>query len=100
MATTSDPAYVRAHPDSTMPSSARIGASLTTSSCRLRRQSEEDIRDLFIPNFYFGCEADDRTTAYAFNDRLNHMGVKLKAFFSSDIGHWDVPDMTHVLSDA
>jgi hypothetical protein len=63
-------------------------------------KSESDIRDLFIPNFYFGCEADDRTVAYAFNDKLNHMGAKLKAFFSSDIGHWDVPDMTHVLSDA
>ena len=53
-----------------------------------------------MPNFYFGCEADDRTTAYAFNDRLNHMGAKLKALFSSDIGHWDVPDMTKVLTDA
>jgi hypothetical protein len=28
------------------------------------------------------------------------MGAKLKAFFSSDIGHWDVPDLTKVLTDA
>src|SRR3954447_12546034 len=26
----------------------------------------EDIRDLFVPNFYFGCEADDRTASFAF----------------------------------
>lgn len=62
--------------------------------------SKQDIHDLFVPNFYFGCEADDRTTAYAFNDRLNARGAKLKAFFSSDIGHWDVPDLTKVLTDA
>ena len=53
-----------------------------------------------MPNFYFGCEADDRMTAVAFDSRLNHMGAKLKAVFSSDIGHWDVPDMTRVLADA
>ncbi len=39
-------------------------------------------------------------TALAFDTKLNHFGVKLKAVFSSDIGHWDVPDMTKVLADA
>ena len=39
-------------------------------------------------------------TALAFDTKLNRFGVKLKAIFSSDIGHWDVPDMTKVLSDA
>ena len=24
---------------------------------------KEDIRDLFVPNFYFGCEADDPTSS-------------------------------------
>jgi predicted TIM-barrel fold metal-dependent hydrolase len=93
------PGYIRAHPD-------LYNAKLSEDRSRLDDfaacgiASEQDIHDLFVPNFYFGCEADDRTTAYAFNDRLNHMGAKLKAFFSSDIGHWDVPDMTRVLADA
>ena len=30
-------------------------------------EQPEDIRDLFIPNFYFGCEADDPVNAWAFN---------------------------------
>ena len=63
-------------------------------------KSGKDIRDQFATNFYFGAEADDAMTAIAFNDKLNHFGVKLKAVFSSDIGHWDVPDMTKVLHEA
>ena len=63
-------------------------------------KSGKDIRDQFATNFYFGAEADDAMTAIAFNDKLNHLGVKLKAVFSSDIGHWDVPDMTKVLHEA
>ena len=62
--------------------------------------SEEDIRDLFIPNFYFGCEADDRMNAVGFNSELNHFDVKLKALFSSDIGHWDVPDIRLPVAEA
>jgi predicted TIM-barrel fold metal-dependent hydrolase len=61
---------------------------------------EEDIRDLFVPNFYFGCEADDRMNAVAFNPALNHFDVKLKALFSSDIGHWDVPDIRYPVAEA
>jgi predicted TIM-barrel fold metal-dependent hydrolase len=60
----------------------------------------EDIRDLFVPNFYFGCEADDPMNAAAFNTRMNPFGAKLKAIFSSDIGHWDVPDMREVVEEA
>ena len=60
----------------------------------------EDIRDLFVPNFYFGCEADDPMNALAFHTQLNKFGVRLKAIFSSDIGHWDVPDMTEVVQEA
>lgn len=59
----------------------------------------EDIRDRFVPNFYFGAEADDPTVAYAFNDKANPLGVRLNAFWASDSGHWDVPDLTHVLAD-
>lgn len=60
----------------------------------------EDIYDRFIPNFYFGCEADDKTISHAFDGRANHMGAKLKAIFSSDVSHWDVPDMTETLAEA
>ncbi len=60
----------------------------------------EDIRDVFVNNFYFGCEADDPTNAWAFNSKVNPLGARLQAIFSSDIGHWDVPDMTEVLEEA
>ncbi len=63
-------------------------------------ESIEDIRDQFQPNFYFGCEADDPQTALAFDRRLNPLQVTLKAMFGSDIGHWDVPDMSTVLGEA
>jgi len=63
-------------------------------------ESAEDIRDLFVPRFYFGCEADDPAVAWAFDRRTNPMGVQLRAMFSSDMGHWDVPDMTEVLGEA
>lgn len=63
-------------------------------------ETEEGVRDLFVPNFYFGCEADDRMNACAFNAKLNHFDVKLKALYSSDIGHWDVPNIRGVVSEA
>jgi hypothetical protein len=31
---------------------------------------------------------------------LNPFGSRLKAVFSSDVGHWDVPDMNEVLAEA
>ncbi|MBT3532757.1 MAG: amidohydrolase family protein [Rhodospirillaceae bacterium] len=60
----------------------------------------EDIRRIFDRNFYFGSEADDRMTAVAFDTKLNHYGAKLNAVLGSDIGHWDVPDMTKVMVEA
>ena len=60
----------------------------------------EDIRDLFVPNFYFGCEADDPLVAWAFNGRTNPLGARLRAMMGSDISHWDVPDMTEPVADA
>ena len=56
--------------------------------------------DLFIEPYYFGCEADDPMNAWAFNTKVNPMGARLKAVFSSDIGHWDVPDMREVVEEA
>jgi predicted TIM-barrel fold metal-dependent hydrolase len=63
------------------------------------RQAEQ-IRDLFAPRFFFGCEADDPLATWAFNTKVNPFGAKLGAMFSSDIGHWDVPDMATVLPEA
>src|SRR5262249_54047874 len=50
--------------------------------------------------FYFGCEAEDRITAIAFNPKLNHFGATMQAIFSSDVGHFDVRDLTKVLANA
>jgi hypothetical protein len=66
--------------------------------CHIERA--EDIRDLFVPRFYFGCEADDPINAWAFHDRSNPMRARLNALFSSDIGHFDVPDMAEVVPEA
>jgi len=66
--------------------------------CKIERK--EDIRELFVPRFYFGCEADDPVNAWAFNQRANPMGSRLNALFSSDIGHFDVPDMADVVPEA
>lgn len=62
-------------------------------------ESIEDIKAKFVPNFYFGAEADDPTMAFAFNDKANPLNTKLNAFWASDSGHWDVPDLTQVLAD-
>lgn len=62
--------------------------------------SSEEIRDVFLRNFRFGCEADDPLNAMAFDARVNPLGARLRAIFSSDIGHWDVPDMSEVLEEA
>ncbi len=62
--------------------------------------SGKDISDLFVNNFYFGCEADDSMNYTAFNRRANKFGVELKAMFSSDLGHWDVVDFGAVLEEA
>lgn len=63
-------------------------------------QRVEDIRDVFRRSFFFGCEADDPTNAAAFDARRNPMNARLNAIFSSDIGHWDVPDNRAVLAEA
>jgi len=68
------------------------------SACHIERP--EDLRDLFVNNFYFGCEADDRMNAWAFNRRSNPFGARLQALFGSDIGHFDVQNMAGVVPEA
>lgn len=60
----------------------------------------EDIKARWVDNFFFGSEADDRTVAHAFNEKANPLGVKINAIYSSDVGHWDVPDLTEVLAES
>ena len=59
--------------------------------------SKDDVRAVFSDNFYFGCEADDRATMWAFDPR---MGVRLRPVFSSDFTHFDVPDFAEVIPEA
>ena len=66
--------------------------------CEITRK--EDFKDLYVKRYYFGCEADDPINAWAFNKKALPMGARLNAFFSSDIGHFDVPDMTGVVPEA
>jgi predicted TIM-barrel fold metal-dependent hydrolase len=63
-------------------------------------RSAEDIRDTFVNQFYFGCEGDDPLNAMAFNARGIPFDAMLKALYGSDIGHWDVPDMSEIVEEA
>jgi predicted TIM-barrel fold metal-dependent hydrolase len=56
-----------------------------------------ELTALFRDRNFFGCEADDRTIAWAFDQRV---GMGLKPVFSSDIGHFDVTEMAEVLVEA
>jgi predicted TIM-barrel fold metal-dependent hydrolase len=62
-------------------------------------ETAEELSRQFVDAFYFGCEGEDRATVMAFDRRLNHFGVQLNALFSSDLGHWDVPDMSRVMTE-
>ena len=66
-------------------------------ACKITRK--EDWIDLYARPFYFGCEADDRMNAVAFG-KVNPFGARINAIFSSDVGHFDVPDMRMVLPEA
>jgi predicted TIM-barrel fold metal-dependent hydrolase len=68
------------------------------SECGITRA--EDIRELFVPRFWFGCEGDDRLNAWAFAAKLNPFGARLNAMLGSDLGHFDVTDMRDVLAEA
>jgi predicted TIM-barrel fold metal-dependent hydrolase len=65
--------------------------------CEIRRK--EDWVQLYAKPFYFGCEADDRMNVTAFG-RANPFRARINAIFSSDIGHFDVPDMLQPLPEA
>jgi predicted TIM-barrel fold metal-dependent hydrolase len=57
--------------------------------------SADELRRQFADHFYFGSEADDPMTAWAFREPHT-----LHPIFSSDVGHFDVTDMSEVLEEA
>ena len=71
----------------------------TDSFARLQIDSRDQLLRLFTERFYFGCEGDDPVTASAFDTLRNPGGVRLRAIFGSDIGHWDVPLIHEVLEE-
>jgi hypothetical protein len=63
-------------------------------------QSPEEIRDIFTQQFYFGCEGDDPLNALAFDAKGSPFNATLYAIYGSDLGHWDVPDMSDAAHEA
>jgi len=59
-----------------------------------------ELKELFATPFYFGCEADDRTSAWAYSTANNPFGARLNTLFGSDIGHFDVSDMANTICEA
>jgi predicted TIM-barrel fold metal-dependent hydrolase len=96
--------------------SARTGAHTTAIRASLERRrssaalqddferagvdSVADLAARFVDAFAFGAEADDPLTSWAFSQSLNPGGAKLRVFFGSDIGHWDVLDFREPLVEA
>ena len=66
-------------------------------ACNITRK--QDWIDLYAKPYYFGCEADDRMNVTAFG-RANPFGARINAIFSSDIGHFDVPNMLDPVPEA
>jgi predicted TIM-barrel fold metal-dependent hydrolase len=67
------------------------------SRCGVRE--EHDFARIFA-NFFFGCEADDPSVHRALDARANPFKTRFQPIFSSDIGHWDVPDIKRVLLES
>jgi|YelNatPaOPRAMG01_1025707.scaffolds.fasta_scaffold01488_8 predicted TIM-barrel fold metal-dependent hydrolase len=62
-------------------------------------REERDFARLFS-NFFFGCEADDPSVYRALDSHANPFKHRFQVVFSSDIGHWDVPDIKTVLLES
>jgi hypothetical protein len=62
--------------------------------------SRDDIRELFVPRFFFGCEGDDRLASLAYDTRKSPTGSQLHAIYGSDLGHFDLPDMRDAAYEA
>jgi predicted TIM-barrel fold metal-dependent hydrolase len=62
--------------------------------------SLDDFRSLYVERFFFGCEADDPLNSWAFATDVNPLGAQVQAVFGSDMGHWDVRELSGVLAEA
>jgi hypothetical protein len=67
---------------------------------RCEISTKDDIRELFVPRFFFGCEGDDRLASLAYDTRKSPTGSRLRAIYGSDIGHFDLPDMRDAAYEA
>jgi hypothetical protein len=63
-------------------------------------QSAKDIVTMFSHRLFFGCEGDDLLYGMAFDSKKLPLDTTLRAFYGSDISHWDVPDMVESLEEA
>jgi predicted TIM-barrel fold metal-dependent hydrolase len=88
-------------PEGFLPPATRVTDPFLLDEFRLMKiRRKEDFKPLFTEQLYFGCEADDPITAWAFDRSANPFDSRLKAMLGSDIGHFDQPDMTRVLEEA
>ncbi len=62
--------------------------------------SVEHIREVFERSYFFGVEGGDPMNAVATESFSRHLGARMNAIYSSDLGHWDVRDMREVLQEA
>jgi predicted TIM-barrel fold metal-dependent hydrolase len=62
-------------------------------------RAPQEIRDIFRDQFFFGCEGDDPLTMLAYRPMGTPFDLRLNAFYGSDIGHWDVPDMSECFAE-
>ena len=60
--------------------------------------SADELRRQFADHFYFGCEADDPIDRVGVRPSTAITGCS--PLFSSDVGHFDVTDMSEVLEEA
>jgi predicted TIM-barrel fold metal-dependent hydrolase len=56
-------------------------------------ERDDDIREIFENQLFFGCESDDLSVYRATDAKGNAMHARLRPLFSSDAGHFDLPDM-------
>jgi predicted TIM-barrel fold metal-dependent hydrolase len=56
-------------------------------------EHEDDLREIFENQLFFGCESDDRSVQRASHAQGNALDARLRPLFSSDAGHFDLPDM-------
>ena len=93
------PAFTASVPFSAGRPSARGDGEDSRDEFRLSGANSADDLIRAFDRLYFGCEADDRGAAVALQAK-DLFGTRIKAIFSSDIGHWDVPDAAEVIHES